>query len=107
MAAPGRALHDRRLAGAASDGDFGAVLLPLAAGRVGVAAGRNPKLVASPIFSAGTPATGGGPYDDLALGLVARWVANPGEGQTARLAPPVIELIQRGRVSQRHLADFD
>jgi hypothetical protein len=84
------------------------VLVPLAAGRVGVAAGRQPRLGASPIFSHGKPAlAGGAPYDDLVLGLVARWVANPGEGTTARLAPPIIEVVQRGRVVERRVADFD
>jgi len=89
-----------------ADGEIAAVLVPLAAGRVGVAAGRQPKLVASPIFSRGRPTGGDAPYDDLVLGLVARWVANPGDGQTARLAPPVIELVQRGRVIERRLVDF-
>src|SRR4051812_41752426 len=90
-----------------AEAEFAAVLLPLGAGRVGVAAGRHPKLVASPIFSCGTPAGGELPYDDLVLGLVARWVANPGDGQTARLAPPVVELVQRGRVIERRVVDFD
>jgi hypothetical protein len=88
-----------------AEDEYACVLVPLAAGRVGVAAGQNPKVVASPVFSHGRAPRGGG-YEDLVVGLVARWVANPGDGLTARLAPPVIEVLQHGAVVERRLADL-
>ncbi|HEY8583307.1 MAG TPA: hypothetical protein VIL49_10175, partial [Capillimicrobium sp.] len=47
-----------------------------------------------------------GRHDELALSLVTSWVANPGAGQSARLAPPVVELIQGGAAVERRVADF-
>jgi hypothetical protein len=80
-------------------------LLPLAAGRVGVSVGKYPRVVADPVCSAGRPPDGG-TYDDLVLGLVAGWVGNPAPRMSARLAPPVIEVVQRGRITDRRLEDF-
>jgi hypothetical protein len=85
---------------------YAVLLLPLPAGRVGLAAGKHPKPVATPIFTSGKPVTGG-TYDDLVLGLVARWACNPGEWASARLAPPVVELMHRQGVYQRRLAAFE
>ncbi len=85
------------------EGAVAALLLPLAAGRVGLAVGKFPRMVATPLFAAGQPGHDHGD-EDLALGLITRWVGNPGAGMTARLAPPVIETIQRNRVVDRRLA---
>lgn len=82
---------------------FGALLLPLPAGRMGLAAGKHPRPVAAPLFTWGTPREGR--YEDLVLGLVARWTASAVERPTARLAPPVVEVVQGGRV-ERRLVDF-
>jgi hypothetical protein len=40
------------------------------------------------------------------LALVTGWVSNPGNGHSAHLAPPVVELIQRGNVVERRMMDF-
>ncbi len=85
---------------------YGALLLPISAGRVGVAVGKHPRAIASPIFTSGSPGRHGGDYTDLALGLVARWIGNPGDGVTARLAPPVIELVGRRGVLERRVEAF-
>jgi hypothetical protein len=85
-------------------GQYAAALLPVSAGRVGLAVAKHPSLVASPYVAIGAPADG--QLDDLPLGVVARWVSNPAEGQSARLAPPVIEVIQRGRVIERRVETF-
>ncbi len=37
----------------------------------------------------------------MVLGLVTRWAGHPPEDTSARLAPPVIEVIQGGRVGER------
>jgi hypothetical protein len=84
---------------------YGLLLLPLAAGRVGVSVGKYPQVVADPVCSSGHPPHGG-TYDDLVLGLVTSWVGNPAPGMSARLAPPVIEVVQRGRITDRRLEDF-
>ena len=86
--------------------DDAALLLPISAGRVGVAVGKHPRAIASPIFTSGAPGRHGGDYTDFVLGLVARWVGNPGEGMTARLAPPVIELVGRRGVLERRVEAF-
>ena len=87
------------------EGAYGVLLLTLAAGRVGVAVGKFPRAVATPVFSSGLPPRNAG-YEDIVLSVVARWAGNPASGATAQLAPPVIELVQRNRVVERRLADF-
>ena len=87
------------------------LLLPMSAGRVGVAVAvavavavdKHPRAIASSIFTSGSPRRHGSDSTDLALGLVARWVGNPGKGVTARLAPPVIELVGRRGVVERRM----
>jgi hypothetical protein len=54
--------------------------------------------------SSGRPPDGG-TYVDLVLGLVASWVGNPAPRVSARLAPPVTEIVQRGRIIDRHVED--
>jgi hypothetical protein len=40
------------------------------------------------------------------LELLLTWTQNPAEGHTARLAPPVIEIIVQGKVSERWAETF-
>ena len=87
------------------DGELAVLLLPISAGRVGLAVGKHPRAIATPLFSAGRPRDDRR-YEDLLLGLVTNWVTNPGLGTTARLAPPVVEVVQRGRVVEREVADL-
>lgn len=85
------------------EGEFAAVLLPLAAGRVGPAVGKQPRAIMVPQFSRGRPIAHGR-YDDIALGLLATWLGSvSGE---VRVAPPVVELIQGGHVVERRVLDF-
>lgn len=84
---------------------FAAVLLPLRLGRVSTAAGDHPPLVASPRFARG-PLQGDTGYSDGVLSLVTSWVSQPGFGVTARLAPPIVELIYNGRVGDRRIHAF-
>jgi hypothetical protein len=80
------------------------LLLPLPAGRVGVAA-RKARPVADPVFSAGVPLVGA-PRADPVLELLLTWTQNPSDGTTARLAPPVIEVIVHGKVDERWAETF-
>jgi hypothetical protein len=82
-----------------------ALLLPISAGRVGVAVGKHPRVVADPLFSSNHLATSQAPHD-ICLSLIASWICNPADGMTARLAPPVIEVIQGGRVQRRAAETF-
>jgi hypothetical protein len=89
-----------------ADSDYAALLLPLSAGRVGAAVGTHPRVVAEPLFAVGTPAAGRG-AEDLVLGLLANWIANPPAGVGVRLAPPVIEVIGGRAVAlKRRLETF-
>jgi hypothetical protein len=81
------------------------LLLPLPAGRVGAAA-RSTRPIADPVFSAGIP-VGGAPRTDPALELLLTWTQNPADGHTARLAPPVIEIVVQGKVHERWAETFD
>jgi hypothetical protein len=81
------------------------LLLPISAGRVGPGVGRHPKPITTPLFSVGTPPPGVGPYD-AALGLVNSWVNNPSGNVSARLGPPVIEVLQNSRVQSRAVETF-
>ena len=86
-----------------SEGRFGVLLLPIAAGRVGPAAGRVPRAIASPLFTLTSPGLG---YMDAVLVIVTRWVCNPGEKVTALLAAPVIEIIQGGATVERRVEEL-
>jgi hypothetical protein len=80
------------------------LLLPLPAGRVGFAA-RGEALAADPVFTSGVPLRGA-PRTDPVLELLMTWTLNPAAAVTARLAPPVIETIVQGRVSERWVETF-
>jgi hypothetical protein len=43
---------------------------------------------------------------DACLSVLTSWVCQPGAGVTAGLAPPVIEVVQRGRATSRAVEDF-
>lgn len=87
------------------DAEHAALLLPLAAGRVGAAVGLHPAVIATPIFGCGAPAPGRS-IDDLVLGMVLNWVANPPDDLRVQLAPPVIETIAGRSVGERRVQDF-
>jgi len=80
------------------------LLIPLPAGRVGLAA-RGPRPIADPIFSSGLPLPGA-PLTDGVLEALITWTGNPSRGFTARLAPPVIETILAGKVAERSVETF-
>lgn len=84
------------------DAGSGALLLPLAAGRVGLAVGEQPRAVADPVFMAGT-APRNCSFEDLALGLVTTWATNRSDAVTAVLAPPVLEVVSRRGVLERRV----
>jgi len=86
-----------------AEGEVAAVLLPIAAGRVGPGVGRNPRALVSPQFSHGRPIQEGN-VDDLALGLITTWLGSI--TTPVRVAPPVIELTQRGQVTERRVVNF-
>jgi hypothetical protein len=88
-----------------ADDNVGVLLLPLPAGRVGVAAGKHPRVAASPMFTAGRATMESG-YHDACLTLLTSWVCQPGPGLTARLAPPVIEVTQRRGLTARAVERF-
>lgn len=87
-------------------GEHGVLLLPLPAGRVGLAAGRHPRVVARPLFLNGRPPQGRD-YIDICANALATWLGQPTGNVAPLLAPPVIELIQRGRVARRFVQHFD
>ena len=80
------------------------LLLALPAGRVGPAV-RNARPLADPLFSSGVPLVGA-PRTDPVLEVLLTWMQNPAAGQTARLAPPVIEIIVHGKVQERWAETF-
>jgi hypothetical protein len=80
------------------------LLLPLPAGRVGSAA-RAARPIADPVFTSGVPVAGA-PRTDPVLEALLTWTQNPAAGQTARLAPPVIEVIVHGKVLERWAETF-
>ncbi|MGA2453483.1 MAG: hypothetical protein ABSG93_08185 [Solirubrobacteraceae bacterium] len=86
-------------------GYCGMVLLPLPAGRVATTARDHPPLLATPMFAHGPLLKRSG-YYDAALRLITSWVANPGFGVTARLAPPIIETIALDRIVERRVEPF-
>lgn len=79
----------------------GAVLLPLPAGRSS-APGREPKAVASPLFTTDTS----GDHEDVVLRTLVRWAAAPGTERPVRLAAPVLEIVRGGRVAERRVVGF-
>ncbi|MBJ7331455.1 MAG: hypothetical protein JHC95_16300 [Solirubrobacteraceae bacterium] len=86
------------------DGELGALLLPVSAGRVGPALGKHPKALSEPVFLAGRTLEADGP-DDLALATVAHWIKHVAAPRLIA-APPVVELINLGRVDRRWAVDF-
>jgi hypothetical protein len=82
---------------------YGVLLLPIRPGRVGLAAGvgRLPMNISSPLFTS----SDGDPSDAI-LGAVASWVCSPGDGSTARVAPPVIDIIHRGLPVKHRVEDY-
>jgi hypothetical protein len=81
------------------------VLLPLPAGRISTTVKDHPPLLTTPVFTHGPLAKTAG-YHDAFLGLVTRWVTNPGFGSSAQLAPPLVETIVRGRIMERRVESF-
>jgi hypothetical protein len=81
------------------------VLLPLPAGRISTTARDHPPLLTTPVFTHGPLAKSTG-YHDALLGLVTKWVANPGFGVSAQLAAPIVETIVRGRIFERRIETF-
>jgi hypothetical protein len=81
------------------------LLLPLPAGSNGAAA-RNLRPIADPVFTSGMP-LGGAPRTDPVLELLLTWTQNPAQGHTARLAPPIIEIVVQGKVQERWAETFD
>jgi len=86
-------------------GEYAVLLLPLPAGRVGVAVGRHPRAMSRPLFLAGRPPHGRG-YSDTCAHALATWLSLPTGPVAPLLAPPVIEVIQRGQVEQRYVEEF-
>jgi hypothetical protein len=86
-----------------AEGELAAVLLPLAAGRVGSGVGRHPRAIATPRFTHGRPIEEGN-VADLGLSLLVTWL--DADISTAIPAPPVLEVIQRGRSVERRVVDF-
>lgn len=87
-------------------GQVAALLLPLSAGRVGTAIGTHPSPVFEPLLvHALLPDDIGA--RDFGLNLIIRWLASRGTGEGARLAPPVLELTQAGRVTKRAVETYD
>lgn len=48
----------------------------------------------------------GAPRTDAVLELLLTWTKNPAQGHSARLAPPVIETMVRGKVDERWAETF-
>ena len=82
---------------------IGALLLPIPAGRVGLAVGEHPSVIAEPLLSTGAPSQGGD-HDEIALGLLTTWISTHSEG--ALLAPPVVEVVGRRGPLERRVVDF-
>jgi hypothetical protein len=82
--------------------EYGVLLLPLAAGRPGLAVGRHPEPVADPVFGTGVPQRRAG-FEELPLIAITRWVIDPGQKLPALLAPPVLEVVTRRGVLERRL----
>lgn len=87
-------------------GEHGVLLLPLPAGRVGLAAGRHPRVLASPLFLNGRPPQGRD-HLDICVNTLATWLRQPTGNVAPLLAPPVIEVIQRGRIERRYVESFE
>lgn len=87
------------------EGELAAVVLPLQAGRVGLAAGKQPKPVAMPFIATGA-STRPGDYDDIVLAAVLSWLTSAPTGRAVRLSPPVVEEMQRDAVTERRVVEF-
>ena len=78
-------------------------MLPIPAGRVGLAVGDHPEPVAEPLFSTGVPSEGAD-QSEIALGVLTTWLPEYGAGTL--LAPPVIEVVGRRGPLERRVEDF-
>lgn len=79
-----------------------ALLVPVAAGRVGTALGKHPKSISEPVLIVGE--TTHSP-DDIVIALMARWLKHTAPRGTCS-APPVVETIVAGRVDERRVVDL-
>jgi hypothetical protein len=85
------------------DEQLGALLLPIPAGRVGLAVGDHPELVAEPLLSTGVPSEGAD-QGEITLGvLTTTWLPEYGAGTL--LAPPILELVGRRGPLERRVED--
>ena len=91
---PEKLLHERHI---------GALLLPIPAGRVGLAVDDHPELVAEPLFSTGVPSEGAD-QGEITLGVLTTWLPEYGAGTL--LAPPVVEVVGRRGALERRVEDF-
>jgi hypothetical protein len=85
-------------------GECGAVLLPLDPGPVASTAQGHPPLVASPRFAHGLSPNGN--YQDAVLAVLVSWLSDPGFAVTARLAPPIVEVVFQRGVAARSVETF-
>ena len=85
------------------DEQISALLLPIPAGRVGLAVGDHPELVAEPLLSTGVPSEGAD-QGEITLGVLTTWLPEYGAGTL--LAPPVIEVVGRRGPLERRVEDF-
>lgn len=81
------------------------LLLALPAGRVGRGVGKHPKPIAEPLLAHAAPPAEV-PTANLALAVLLRWLQGRGDGEAARLAPPVIETLSNGRLLSREVHDY-
>ncbi|MCK9250812.1 MAG: hypothetical protein M0P31_17775 [Solirubrobacteraceae bacterium] len=86
-------------------GHLAGLLVVVPAGRVGIALGRHPVPEFAPRLAfAQLPESVSGA--DFALHLLLMWLSERGVEQTARLAPPVVERIDQGRVAHREVQTY-
>lgn len=81
-------------------GHVAALLLPLAAGDPASVSTRDHVPLFEPLLVHALLPEGVGARD-LGLNLILRWIASRKGNEGARLAPPILELTQRGRVRSR------
>lgn len=87
-------------------GEVAVLLLPLAAGRVGAAIGRHPRVVSRPLMLSGHPPQGRD-FEDVCVAALETWLRLPTGKVAPVLAPPVIEVLQHGRASRRYVQQFE
>lgn len=84
--------------------ELAALLVPISAGRVGIALGKHPRPVSEPTFITGLVPDDGS-TDDLALAITAHWMQHLAPAGLCP-APPVVETIVHGKVDERRAVDF-